>query len=144
MESLAKSRTPHDPYLKFDGHQVRLGHYYRHLFQAVEYVHNQTVITDKRSYIKTLRAQLSTHEQILLLVNALTPLGWRWLNNGFVKDYGMVKNIPAGMLERYCGISVRNLFGDGYWEQDEPTQRPGNLNDVARVEITEPISGNKM
>lgn len=139
-KALESSRTPNDSYYKFDGHQVRLGHYYRHLFQAVAFAHGQTVISDKQSYLKTLRAQLSTHEQMLLLVNSLTPLGWKWLSNGFIKEYGLVKNIPAGMLERYCGISVGSMFGNDYWEYQEKNHRPNDLDQVKRVGIIEPTS----
>jgi len=139
-DSLKRSRSQSDDYFKFDGHQVRLGHYFRHLFQAVDYVDKQTVIEDKKSYVKTLRAQLSTYEQILLFVNGLTPLGWKWLDKGFIKKYGLVKNIPAGMLERYFGIDASDLFGDDYWEYEEVVERPTCLRDVRRIQIAEPSS----
>ncbi|HTM99757.1 MAG TPA: putative phage abortive infection protein [Pedobacter sp.] len=47
-------------YFPFDGHNSRLGHYYRHLFQTAKFVIEQKDFDDKTkySYIKTLRAQL--------------------------------------------------------------------------------------
>lgn len=64
-------------YVPFEGHQSRLGHYYRHMYQMVRYVDQQTIDIDKYEYVKTIRAQLSTHEQALLLINSLTPKGAR-------------------------------------------------------------------
>jgi hypothetical protein len=57
-------------YVPFEGHQSRLGHYYRHLYQMVRYVDLQMLNINKYEYVKTIRAQLSTHEQALLLVTA--------------------------------------------------------------------------
>jgi hypothetical protein len=51
-------------YLRYDGQQSRLGHYFRHMFQPA----NLFSYKDKYNYIKTLRAQLSTHEQAILFL----------------------------------------------------------------------------
>jgi hypothetical protein len=56
-------------FIPFEGHQSRLGHYYRHLYQTVSYVNKQTADLDKYEYVKTIRAQLTTHEQALLFIN---------------------------------------------------------------------------
>jgi len=65
-------------YTPFEGHQSRLGHYYRHLYQMTRYVDEQSIDINKYEYVKTIRAQLSTHEQALLLLNSLTPVGQDW------------------------------------------------------------------
>ena len=65
-------------YVPFEGHQSRLGHYYRHLYQTVCYVDQQQIGIDKYENVKTIRAQLTTHEQALLLINSLTPVGTDW------------------------------------------------------------------
>lgn len=80
-------------YKPFSGHLARLGHYYRHLFQTVYFIHKQK-ISGKEDYIRTLRAQISAHEQLLLYYNSLTVMGERWWTEGFLEKYGMVKNIP--------------------------------------------------
>ncbi|WP_431844515.1 putative phage abortive infection protein [Pedobacter immunditicola] len=40
----------------FAGHQVRLGHYYRHLFQTVKFIDKSSFLTPKQKYeyVKTL------------------------------------------------------------------------------------------
>ena len=99
-------------YLPFSGHISRLGHYYRHLFQTVKYVAEQEekIIPNKYIYLKTLRAQLSTHEQLFLYYNALSVLGEPWLKNGYLTEYRMIKNIPLPMAS--FGIYPKKKLGD--------------------------------
>ncbi|MCD8091807.1 MAG: putative phage abortive infection protein [Bacteroides sp.] len=94
-------------YTYYDGHQSRLGHYYRHLFQMVDYVNNCSFLSDKQryEYVKTLRAQLSNYEQALFFLNSLTPLGIIWWHNkrkkkkGYILIYKLVKNIPQDFFK---------------------------------------------
>ncbi|MBS1774313.1 MAG: putative phage abortive infection protein [Bacteroidetes bacterium] len=84
-------------YYPFDGHINRLGHYYRHLFQTTNYVISQDFIEDKYSYIKTLRAQLSNFEQLMLYYNALA-----WFQGGWKEiftEYRFIKNIPIPLAD---------------------------------------------
>ena len=115
-------------YMPFDGHQVRLGHYFRHLFQSVGYINEQPTeilsYEGKYKYIKTLRAQFSTHEQGLIFLNSLSDLGRAWElderivdpNRKLITKYNLVKNIPHGFLE---GIDVRKYYPDVKFEGDE-------------------------
>jgi hypothetical protein len=117
-----QNRLKHRP---FEGHQFRLGHYYRHLYQLVMFVHEQpeSVLskTDKYQYIKTVRAQLSTYEQALLLVNSLAPLGQAWWRNDLIKSYKMVKNLPDDFFEKSEVEMDALCFEKGYfeWEDDK-------------------------
>jgi len=86
-------------YVPFDGHLHRLGHYYRHLFQTAKYVitqdHDMIDPKEQYEYIKTLRAQLSDFEQLLLYYNALAwfDTDWRIL---FTR-YRLIKNMPVAL-----------------------------------------------
>lgn len=62
-------------YLAIDGHQSRLGHYYRHLYQSITYVHYEEAPVKKLEFVKTIRAQLTNYEQAMLFINSRTPLG---------------------------------------------------------------------
>ncbi|WP_435626516.1 putative phage abortive infection protein [Candidatus Ferrigenium straubiae] len=106
-------------YVPFEGHQSRLGHYYRHLYQAVRYVDQQTIDIDKYQYVKTIRAQLSNHEQALLLLNSLTPIGSNWWRQGFIEKYRMVQNIPKDFFDPKTELDVSSLFQSGYFEWEE-------------------------
>lgn len=106
-------------YLPFEGHQSRLGHYYRHLYQAIRYVDEQKLAIDKYQYVKTIRAQLSNHEQVLLLLNSLTPMGENWWKNGYMLKYRLVQNIPRNFFDRETELDLSTLFEAGYFEWEE-------------------------
>ena len=115
-------------YLKYDGHQSRLGHYYRHLFQTVKYINEQPTglftYKEKYDYIKTLRAQLGTHEQALLLYNSISPLGEPWElattitdeNHKLITKYNLLKNIPFGFTK---GINPKDYYPNIFYEIDD-------------------------
>lgn len=115
----------------FEGHQSRLGHYFRHLYQMVTYIHLQKMkdfipwltaeeeAEKKYQYIKTIRAQLSTHEQALFLLNSLTPIGRVWWGEEIIVRYGLVKNIPKVFFEQISELDVDKHFPKKYFEDDE-------------------------
>jgi hypothetical protein len=106
------------PYLPFDGHQSRLGHYYRHLFQMVRYVESNSPIDIRQEqYTRTIRAQLSTHEQALLLLNSLTPMGAEWWNRRLIDRYRLVHNIPASFFEHELELDPTIIFAIDYFEK---------------------------
>lgn len=106
-------------YEPFEGHQSRLGHYYRHLYQTVSYVNRQVIAIDHYDYIKTIRAQLSTHEQALLLINSLCPIGSKWWEDELIIKYKMVKNLPLHFINPTVGIAFESIFPPGYFEWEE-------------------------
>lgn len=101
---LKKREAKKEKWCIYDGHQSRLGHYYRHLFMSLTYVDNQpnSLLSTKEKglYGKMLRAQLSNHEQALLFFNSLSTMGnaWRRPAKGSKKSlmerYKFIKNIP--------------------------------------------------
>jgi len=106
-------------YTPFEGHQSRLGHYYRHLYQSVRYADTQSIDLNKYDYVKTLRAQLTTHEQVLLLINSLTPIGNDWWKHDLILRYRMVQNIPRYFLDPTSEVDTSTLFPKGYFEWEE-------------------------
>ena len=111
-------------YLPFDGHQSRLDHYYRHLFQTVCYVDKQKLDIDKYEYVKTIRAQLTTHEQALLFINSLSPVGKPWWDDKLIVKYELVKNLPQDFFDKDTeldlGKDLSPPFPQKYfeWEKD--------------------------
>ncbi len=85
----------------FSGHQNRLGHYFRHLYQTVNYINSRDDLSykEKYEYIKTYRAQFSTYEQAIIFINSLTQLGENWELNQteidlkLITKYNIVKNL---------------------------------------------------
>ena len=94
----------------YGGHQFRLGHYYRHLYQSITFIDREEYLSDlaKYKYIKILRGQLSNYEQIILSINSISSLGRSWelhkiesthINNkNLITKYNLIKNIPKRYL----------------------------------------------
>lgn len=108
IKTLRKHPSPisSDKY-RFNGHQSRLGHYYRHLFTTVNFIHEDEVLNrqEKKKYIKLLRAQLSTHEQVLFFFNSISDLGLPWElgknvlpENKLITKYHLIRNVPLGFM----------------------------------------------
>lgn len=100
----------------YGGHQHRLGHYYRHLYQSYKMLDRTNLISDssKYDYSKLLRAQISTYEQILLFINSLSSLGMKWQliadndkKNNFIENYQVIKNVPGIKLYE---IKYKNFY----------------------------------
>jgi Putative phage abortive infection protein len=114
-------------YTIFEGHQSRLGHYYRHLYQTITYVDQKNDIKiNKYSYVKTLRAQLTNHEQALLFINSLSPLGKPWWNKELIVRYQLVKNLPESFFDETKEIDLRTFFPTDYfeWQKSGSTSNP--------------------
>lgn len=121
----------------YGGHQFRLGHYFRHLFQSFKYVNTQSKLSEdeKYFYAKTLRAQLSTYEQALLFVNSLSFLGLVWdltpevnlyqidpfrikrvKRQRLISKFNLIKNLPG---EHFFGIKYKEFYPDIKYEFDK-------------------------
>lgn len=111
IADLGKAKTP-TRYRPFVGHLNRFGHYYRHLFQTVKFVVSQDKDliddTQKLEYLRTLRAQLSDHEQVMLYYNATVGFGKAWLDNKYFTDFKMIHNLPLPLAD--FGITPEQKF----------------------------------
>ena len=136
---LPSSCSKHDLYKNFTvdkyygGHQHRLGHYFRHLFQSYKFLSSQEFLKpdEKYYYGKLIRAQLSTYEQLLILFNSLSSLGMRWeytaeidcsTNNKdledfkFISRYNIIKNLPGS---QYYDFTYRRFYPNVNYEYME-------------------------
>ncbi|NTW33639.1 MAG: hypothetical protein HGB12_13640 [Bacteroidetes bacterium] len=97
---LYKKKAKYNPKtVYYGGHQVRLGHYFRHLFQTVKFVDKVRFINDKQKYeyVKTLRAQLTQHELAIFFLNSLS-IGQEWEKNKYITTYKLIKNLPKNFI----------------------------------------------
>ncbi len=105
----------------FCGHQNRLGHYFRHLFQTVNYINSREDLSykEKYEYIKTYRAQFSTYEQAIIFINSLSQLGENWefnqseIDSKLITKYNLVKNLSNYFVKN---ISVIDFYPDIAYE----------------------------
>ncbi|RZJ91904.1 MAG: hypothetical protein EOO20_03675 [Chryseobacterium sp.] len=109
-------------YSKFyGGHQFRLAHYFRHLYQTVSYIHHSEIDKQqKEEYIRHLRGQLSNNEQITIFLNSLSQMGRSWeletKKDGkmiqpahqFISKYHLIKNISVN--EVMPGIKLSDYY----------------------------------
>lgn len=133
-----------DNYIKYyGGHQIRLGHYFRHLFQMVNYVNDNKLFQyqQKYDYVKLLRAQMSTYEQVVFYFNSLSSIGDIWelciskrfknnttppsdeeiVNKQLVTKYNLIKNLANGQLLKQS--FTRHYPDINYEFQDFPNNR---------------------
>jgi len=118
-----------DDYFPFNGHQSRLAHYFRHLFQTIKYIDNQVFLTtvEKKYYAKILRAQLSNHELAIFFYNSILILGKEWSNNkmtNFIKTYQLIKNLP---LNKFTFELNPEEYYDQDYEWNEITKAANNV-----------------
>ena len=86
-----------DTYLRYyNKNQSELAHYFRNLYHIIKLIKNSD-IEDKQRYASIVRAQLSTHESLLLFYNCLSKHG----NEKFkplVEEFHLLKNMPIKEL----------------------------------------------
>jgi hypothetical protein len=115
----------------YGGHQHRLGHYFRHLFQTYKFINQNESLDEKMKYFygKTLRAQISTYEQALLFINSISSLGMKWelkpegyedleekKDAGLITKYHLIKNLPGN---HFFGITYKNYYPKVKFENNE-------------------------
>ncbi len=105
-----KSQLTRLSYCPFDGHQSRLGHYYRHLYQLVKYLDSHAPPGTASAYADMVRAQLTNHEQALLCLNALAPIGEAWIKEGYLIKYSLIKNIPKSFFDKKTELDLQSQF----------------------------------
>lgn len=110
----------YDSYKYYGGHQHRLGHYFRHLFQSYKYLlmDGQISQSDKYFYGKTLRGQISTYEQSIFFINSLSSFGHKWelrperdnktgKQLKLISEFHIIKNLPGN---KFIGILYSGCY----------------------------------
>ena len=93
-------RWLNDKYEKFFPElQPYLGHYFRHLYNIVEFVDKSaSEVVEKKFYTDLIRAQLSSTELGLLFYHGLSDRGAEFRD--LVEKYALFENIPSEVLIR--------------------------------------------
>lgn len=103
--SAAKSKLPskdeliiiNAAYITFyNRYQSDLGHYFRNIYNIIKFVDNSHV-SDKEMYVNYIRAQLSSHELVMLFYNCLSMYGCERFKP-YVQDYEFLENMDFSLL----------------------------------------------
>lgn len=130
LSDLAKDFKMNLNYEKYyGGHQFRLGHFFRHLFQSYKYLNSHKDLSEKEKYAygKMYRAQLSTYEQALLFINSISTIGMKWeftpekqtnpkIKTNLITTYNLIKNLPG---EHFYGIKYKTYYKNVEYESLE-------------------------
>lgn len=145
----------------YGGHQFRLGHYYRHLIQIVNYINDNKEYSyeKKMGYIRLLRAQLSTFEQNILFLDTVSVFGRIWelevvgdstklieTNKKLITKYNLIKNIPNGKLvdgeilmsDFYPDVTLEMNFSERGWRRRKELEKEYDKN-ANRIYVVRPI-----
>lgn len=93
---------------EYNMYKTELGHYFRNLFHIVKFVSESKEIDKdlKYTYIRILRAQLSTYEILVLAYNGLSKYGREFKD--LIEEYKLIKNID---FTDDCTVCTELLIG---------------------------------
>lgn len=80
----------------FKANQSDYGHYFRNLYTITKFIHLSDTF-EKQRYADILRAQLSSHELLLLFYNGLSDYG-KMKFKPLIETYELLKNMPQNSL----------------------------------------------
>jgi hypothetical protein len=107
IENDDKNWIKHD---LFGGHITRLRHLFLHLFETFNYVDaNCTDANEKEKYFKIIRAQLSLHEQSLLLFHSISHIAGKW-SKDILLNYNIPQNFPLDFVDSEKVLDIKQLF----------------------------------
>ena len=86
--------------LFFEKNQNNLGHYFRTLYHIIKYI-DESDIKNKKTYTNFLRAQLSSHELVLLFYNCLSENGIEKFKP-FIEKFSLLKNMSRELIFNNC------------------------------------------
>ena len=117
LDLITRTRQKNDALAKpkdkrrFPGHQNRLSHYFRNLYNAYKFIDSSALdADDKTALAQVLRAKLSNYEQALLILNIISHLGRPWEKNGIVCRYWPFKNVPKYFFSFDKGFAPKERF----------------------------------
>lgn len=80
----------------YEMNQNNLGHYFRNLYHIIKFIENSDIET-KDKYSNFVRAQLSSHELILIFYNCLSQHGSRKFKP-LIEKYALLKNMNSQLI----------------------------------------------
>lgn len=92
--------------------EQNVGHYFRNLYRAFKFI-SESNLENKRRYSGILRAQLSTHELLLLFYNSNSVVGKKFQR--YLEEFELFENMPKDLLinkEEDIALYDLKVFGE--------------------------------
>jgi hypothetical protein len=91
-------------------YQSDLGHYFRNLYHIFKLIKRSDIL-NKKDYSSLVRAQLSSHELLMLFYNGLSDNGEKF--KPLIEEFHILKNMPFDdlILEQHKGLYQSSAFG---------------------------------
>lgn len=99
----------------YEDYGTEVGHYFRTLYNTVRYV-DESGVDDPTPYMRLVRAQLSSNELTLLLLNCLVPVGQKF--KPLVERYCFLKHVPERVMkltENEARVLRAEYANSAYW-----------------------------
>ena len=118
-ENRPKTEVFNDTYEEefFSIYQTYIGHYFRHLYNVVKFVHeheffDQKEFKEKKRYTNFIRAQLSSNELGVLFYNCLSDRGAQFKD--LVEKYALFEDLPSKVLidEEHRKLYAPSAYGE--------------------------------
>ena len=84
--------------------QSNVGHYFRTLYHIIKFI-DTSEVDNKKEYTNFVRAQLSSHELLLLFYNAQSDLGSEKFRP-LIEKYALLKTVPISLLVNPDHVSL--------------------------------------
>lgn len=91
-EIITVKKAYHEFFVK---HHYDLGHYFRNLYHLIKFI-DKSEMPDKQMYVSLVRAQLSSHELLLIFYNCTSDYGQKF--TPYMTTYHFLKNMPTELL----------------------------------------------
>ncbi len=118
-ENRPKKEVFNDTYEEefFSIYQTYIGHYFRHLYNVVKFVHeheffDEKEFKEKKRYTNFVRAQLSSNELGVLFYNCLSDRGAKFKD--LVEEYALFEDMPPKVLidEEHLKLYAPSAYGE--------------------------------
>ena len=118
-ENRPKTEVFNDTYEEefFSIYQTYIGHYFRHLYNVVKFVHeheyfDKKKFKEKKRYTNFIRAQLSSNELGVLFYNCLSDRGAKFKD--LVEKYALFEDMPSEVLidEEHRKLYALSAYGE--------------------------------
>lgn len=94
----------------FEKHYYDLGHYFRNLYHLIKFI-DKSGIDNKQMYVSLVRAQLSSHELLLIFYNCVSDHGKKF--KPYMTTYHFLKNMP---IEHLTEKSHKSFYDDAAYK----------------------------